>query len=139
MKKFIRSGFIKKLNKNFWLSVGLGVILAWFFFILISGIADLRSGEATLILVFGNQERMFQGEVVDNMTVLDVLRAATKAGQINLEFVVDADRTSITKLDGHLVGSEERFKFLLNGFLIEESDIHNKTVKAGDIVEIKLD
>ncbi|MDP2647890.1 MAG: hypothetical protein Q8P35_01450 [Candidatus Yanofskybacteria bacterium] len=46
-------------------------------------------GEATLVFDLGNQSRTFKGDVVQNMTVLDALNAASIAGNITFQFVVD--------------------------------------------------
>ncbi len=101
---------------------------------------DTGAGEASLLIDFGDKQRMFTGEVLDGMTILDALNASVVAGQIPMEFTVDTDgavriilldgRRDITD-DGHLV-------VLLNDQEIRPSGINSVRVQSGDKIEIKL-
>ena len=100
-----------------------------------------QAKEAVLILAFENEGRgrEFQGEVVDNMTILDALIASAQAGDIDLDYKFTADnQINILELDG-FNGEQKKLAFFVNGNQIDSAIIHKITLNPGDKVEVKLE
>ena len=116
-------------------------VFVWLAIRFFGGFSDLKTGEATLILALDDngQKRMFQGAVVDKMTILDVLKASSEAGQISLEFSIDSEQVKINKFNGYLPAEDKKLVFYLNGSKTEEEEIHNVMIEPGDMVEVKLE
>ncbi|OGM96896.1 MAG: hypothetical protein A3B86_00060 [Candidatus Yanofskybacteria bacterium RIFCSPHIGHO2_02_FULL_38_22b] len=137
-KKLTQLGSYKKYFRNVWSYILVAVVLVWLGLVFIKGIPGFKNGEATLIIALGSgEQRIFQGEVVDDMTILDALRASSQAGQIDLEFIIESDKTRIEELNGYLADQDAKLSFYLNGSKVEEADIHTTTIDGGDTVEIR--
>ncbi len=97
-----------------------------------------QSAEAQLIILSSDQERIFQGEVVEDMVVLDALNASARAGNIPLSFSIDEvrDATIITQLDGHDAG--DTIRFFINSNLIDGHKIHSIPLRSGDVITVKI-
>ncbi len=95
--------------------------------------------DARLTIDFGDHQRAFEGEVIQNMTVLDALRASVAAGRINLTFEVAHDQTIITAFDGHSnpLGPGQ-ISFTLNGQPINATEIHKIPVHPKDHIMVML-
>lgn len=102
-----------------------------------------ETNEATLVLSFenGGQGRMFTGEVVSGMTILEALFASSEAGNIKLEYETNKDnKITISRLDGYYSQKADQIlAFYLNGLKIDKEDIHFTAIKPGDRVEVKLE
>ena len=97
-------------------------------------------GNAQLIVDLGSQKRVFEGEVIRGMTVLDALNAAVVAGDIKLEFMVDEEgRTRILALDGHSADAVRRLAFWVNDNPIESARINSIEVKSRDRIIVKVE
>src|SRR3990167_5201316 len=79
------------------------VFLVWLAFRLV-GPLSFKTGEAMLIIsVEGHDKRMFQGTVVERMSLLDALITSSRAGQIKVEFDINPEnKTEIKVLNGYL-------------------------------------
>ena len=99
-------------------------------------------GEATLILSFenGGKGRMFQGEVIDGMTVLSALIASSEAGQIKLQYSFNSENKAVIEsLNGYSRDSKPKITFYLNNNHIDTGDINQIPINGGDIIEAKLE
>ena len=98
------------------------------------------SKEAALLVDFDNMRRMFAGEVVEGMTVLDALNASVAAGQIKLKYDVDdGNDTKISEIDDHTVNSDTQFTFRINSRELDSSELNKTQIQPGDKVTITLE
>ncbi|OGN00853.1 MAG: hypothetical protein A2651_03180 [Candidatus Yanofskybacteria bacterium RIFCSPHIGHO2_01_FULL_42_12] len=115
--------FFDKLSNGEWFSVD-----------------DGSKREATLIIDFDNMRRTFEGEVIEEMTILDALNASVTAGQIKLTYTVDDNNhTSVAEIDGHSAVFGKNFFFYLNEKKIHTKDLNRTFVDPGDKITIKLE
>lgn len=93
---------------------------------------------ATLVINFESEKRFFEGEVVDNMTMLDALNAAVSIGKIKFNYAIDeSSNVSVLEIDGHTNGfGNKYFIFYLNSQKVPVQDLNKKEVRGGDKVEI---
>ena len=124
--------------------------LVWFLLILILSISavfiiwsitaypDFKSANtATLMISIENEPRMFQGEVTENMTVLDALIASAAAGQIHIRYYIRPDNTTeIAEINGYGSALPKNLAFYLNRGRINSEDLNKIKVQVGDIIEI---
>jgi len=124
-----------------------GLLLVVIVFILLvvfssNGIFRSQAGEASLVLTFekNGEGRKFTGEVIPGMTILTALIASSQAGDIKLDYEGKDNKVTINGLDGFLADvSDKELAFYLNGLKIEEENIHLVAVRAGDIIEVRLE
>ena len=91
---------------------------------------------AYLVLDFGSSQRVFEGQVVSGMTVLDALNASVVAGGIPLQFTIQDGQARIVEIDGYQGG--QPITVFLNGQPIDPSGIHSLPISAQDEVVIRL-
>ncbi|KKR02624.1 MAG: hypothetical protein UT29_C0001G0104 [Candidatus Yanofskybacteria bacterium GW2011_GWA1_39_13] len=93
---------------------------------------------ATLFINFETEKRFFEGEVTDNMTVLDALNAAVSIGKIKFNYAInESSDVSVLEIDGHTNGAGNKyFVFYLNSRKIPVQDLNKKEVRGGDRIEI---
>lgn len=96
------------------------------------------NNKAKLVLQVGNQERVFEGEVVRGMTVLDAFNAAMLAGNINLQFAVQNDQTRILELDGIANLTPQNMVFYINSERIDSQRLNKVTVQPQDEIVVKV-
>lgn len=97
-------------------------------------------GKATLSIDFADMKKMFEGQVVADMTVLDALNAAMSAGKIHLVYTVDQNNdTDVREINGHSESNDVQFAFYINSNKINEADINRQIVKNGDEITIRLE
>ena len=100
-------------------------------------------GEATLLLAFENDGhgRMFVGEVVEDMSILDALAISADAGQIEFKYIINSDnKLRIMELDSYISTlGDKKISFYLNNHKIDEGSIHLIAIKASDIIEVDLE
>lgn len=95
--------------------------------------------EATLLIDFDNMKRMFKGEVVENMTLLDALNISAEAGKIKLRYVVDSgNHTAVAEINDHVAGNKN-FSFYINNKTVKTDDLNKTIVNPGDEITIKLE
>lgn len=94
---------------------------------------------ATLVLDLGSEKRIFEGEALENMTILDTLIVSSIAGNITFEYAYNENKgVQIIHLNGHstydpLVG----FLFYLNSRPVQVSEIDKISVKPGDSIKVE--
>lgn len=99
-----------------------------------------EGGSATLLVDFDNTKRMFEGEVIENMTILDVLNASVAAGKLKLIYVVDGrNNTTVTEINDHTVNEGQSFSFYRNDKKVSTGDINKTYVYPGDKITIKIE
>lgn len=121
--------------------VAMIVLFSYLFFLRTENRGSVKE-EATLILSFenGGKGRVFQGEVVDGMTVLEALRASSEAGQIDLKYSFDAEsKVAINALNGYFKDSDVKISFYLNNNHIDTGYINKIPISGGDIIEARLE
>jgi hypothetical protein len=120
-----------------------GIIVLIWSVVSFLNIPGVTSREATLILAFENEGkgRMFTGEVVDGMTILEALIASSEAGQIELKYSLDPNNgAKITGLNGYYSDSSGKNMVInLNENRISEREIYKVVIKPGDKIEIQLE
>ena len=95
-------------------------------------------GLATLFINFEAEKRLFEGEVVKDMTILDALSAAVSVGKIKLNYAIDnSGNVNIMEIDGHVNGiGNKYFVFYLNSQKVAIKDLNKEVVHGGDRIEI---
>jgi len=84
---------------------------------------------ASLLLVFPDKKRAFEGEVVDGTTVSDVLLASAQAGNFSFDY------KNGYVIDGLGGGGNKEWKCFLNNDLVEFSFADKKVVNKGDKIK----
>jgi len=93
---------------------------------------------ATLVISLKSGERMFQGEVVEGMTILDALIVSSSTGNIRLNYETDNNGAiDVTEINGHNKDSIN-FVYYLNDSMIGAEDINKINLKAGDYIKIEF-
>ena len=101
---------------------------------------NMSKSEAALFIDFDNMQKVFAGEVVDEMTILDALNAAVVAGQIKLTYHVDSDNnTKITEINSHIADGKIQFAFYINSRKLDQSELNKTHIKPGDKITIRLE
>lgn len=105
---------------------------------------DLFTGntaQASLLINFENKQRLFEGEVVSGMTILDALQAAAAAGQIKLKYSIGEDNSvEIAEINDHInYTADKAFNFYLNGVRINAKNINQISIQNGDKIEIRFE
>ena len=97
------------------------------------------SGLATLVINLETEKRVFEGEVVKAMTMLDALNAAVSVGNIKLNYAIDkSGDVNIMEIDGHTNGVDNKyFVFYLNSKKVAAKDLNKKPVYNRDRIEIR--
>lgn len=105
-----------------------------------SAFKNVSKNEAALFIDFDNMKKVFAGEVVEGMTVLDALNASVAAGQIKLTYHVDiSNNTKVTEINNHEANGNEQFTFYINSRKIDPSELNKTHIKPGDKITIKLE
>ncbi len=101
---------------------------------------NVPKNEAALFIDLGNVERVFTGEVVDGMTLLDALNTSVAAGQIKLTYYVDSsNNTKINEINDHTLSGNTQFTFYLNSRKLDPSNLNKTQIKPGDKIMVKLE
>lgn len=91
---------------------------------------------ASLVLTHEGETRKFEGEVVEGMTILDALNASTAAGNIELQYQLNADGSAkINQVNGYL-SEDKKAYFYLNKSEIKPEEVGRVAIKGGDTVEV---
>jgi hypothetical protein len=92
----------------------------------------LSDNEALLIIDYGQgRERWFKGEVIEGMTISDVLQTSSRAGSFNL-----SANGSLAALDGLTSNQEKQWKCYLNNREIQE-DLDKKIISPKDKISCR--
>ena len=139
-KKLLKPFF----KKRYWIefvSIVVLLVLASVFKITVDNLKDGESGLATLAVNFEDMKRSFEGEVVEDMTVLDALNMAMAAGKIKLNYALDdKNQVMIMEINDHLNKVENKnFAFFLNDKKIDSKNLNKVNLNAGDNIVIKYE
>ncbi len=95
---------------------------------------------ATLVIDFdGSLRRTFQGQVVDQMTVLEALHTSAEAGDIKFTYYIDNGDVVINSINGEINHMKNaQWFFYINGQPVKTGDINKIFVKVGDVIEVKF-
>ena len=121
---------------------GIGLALSMFLTVTKFTILNSQRQEATLSLIFedGELSRMFEGEVIEGMTILQALVASTGAGKVKLEYSIDPEnKVTIKALNGYAKMLDRKMVFYLNNLKINSEDINRVVIQGGDRIEIRPD
>ena len=110
--------------------IGIGLI---FYFFGPLGKPKIGPNEAALIINYGETKRAFIGEVIEGMTISDVLLVSAKAG--NFDF--DAEE-GVLKRIGQFEQNGKKWNTYLNGTKTEDS-LDKVFIKAKDKIELKFE
>lgn len=132
----------RKVRDSFF--IGLSLVGAIFLVSLVAVFFNsFKTKEATLLLAFENngQGRMFTGEVVSGMTILDALLVSSEAGQIKLGYHPEQDgKLVIEELDGYTAGtSGKELVFYLNKGKVSVQEINRVAIHPGDKIEVRIE
>ncbi len=116
-----------------------GVLGIAFIFSLLA-IDRYNQGEvASLTLYIGSQHRTFTGEVIEGMTVLDALNAASLAGNFKFHFAIEDNKTHILDLAGLSTATiADRYALFLNDQRLNPEEINSVPVKSHDSIVVKV-
>lgn len=92
-------------------------------------------GKAVLTIDFGNNKRAFEGDIIDNETLVIVLIQASKAG--NFSYKLDANN-NLTAIDSFSQKNGKLWQWYLNGKKIDKS-LNEIIAKDGDNILIKYE
>lgn len=103
-----------------------------------SGEFSAGNGEASLIVNFGNEKRMFVGEVIDGMTAMDALDASSR-GDIFSDFIytIDGKNKAIASIDG-FSNDGKNWTAYVNG-VREDGSLDEIILHDGDKIELKFE
>ena len=139
LKPFFKKSYLVELASSVVL-----LMLASVFKITVDNLKETESGGdglATLAVNFDDIKRTFEGEVTEDMTVLDALNMAMAAGKIELNYALDDEnQTWVLEINDHLnrVG-DKHFVFFINDKQINSKDLNKTELKPGDKVVIKYE
>ncbi len=91
-------------------------------------------GEASLTVDFGNGEkRAFEGSIIENETLVDVLNQAAKAG--NFSYKLD-EKNNLAAIDNFKSNKNKSWRWYLNDEQVNKP-INEINLKSGDKILIK--
>lgn len=101
---------------------------------------NVSENEAAVFVDFDNMKKIFTGEVVEKMTVLDALNASVAAGKIKLIYYVDENNnTQVLEINNHKADKKTRFNFYVNSQKLDQKEINKTYIQADDKIVIKLE
>lgn len=96
-------------------------------------------GVARLEIEGEGYKRAFEGEVVDNMTALEVIQASAAAGNISFKYDFQGDNLVVKSFNGFTLGNTSKsIIFYLNSSQVEAKKLHAISIKDGDVVFVKI-
>jgi hypothetical protein len=101
------------------------------------GLPPLAENDIRVLFYFDeNNMRVFDGPIVQGMSVFDALRQSAKAGSFDFNYKLDKGRIYVGAINGIRVEKNNTWHFYLNGQEILESLLETEKVKPGDIIEV---
>ena len=94
--------------------------------------AEVRVSDQT------GETRMFSGEVVENMTILDALLAAAQSVNFDVDYLIANGELEIRSINGLPESPVMFWNVFLNGALISVKNLSSLEIENGDLVEFKL-
>lgn len=99
-------------------------------------------GTASLTLDFGGaRKRIFQGPVIEDMTVLQALQSSQKGGKFEIRYSSNSDGTiDLATINGQTNGNgNKKWHFYLNGKALNGQDLNRTIIKESDLIEAKFE
>lgn len=96
-------------------------------------------GLAKVVLDESGRKRIFEGGVIDGMTVLEAIYTSSLAGKFDFYYSVNNNKIEVIKIGESIKESGSRITISLNGRNIDESKIDEIKINQGDVVEIKTE
>lgn len=125
--------------KNYLTTIAVLVGVALVLDLLIPGLSFFGSkighqSTASLVVDYGyGRIRQFSGEVIEQMTVLDALRASSQGG-LRVEYGKNRESVILFSVDGR----SGQLKVKLNGRLVSAEEMNQATISQGDLIKIEL-
>ena len=94
--------------------------------------AEVRVSDQT------GETRMFSGEVVEDMTILDALLAAAQSVNFDVDYLIANGELEIRSINGLPESPVMFWNVFLNGALISVKNLSSLEIENGDLVEFKL-
>jgi len=90
---------------------------------------DSNSIQASLLINFKDKQRLFEGEVTNDMTIIDALNASAAAGQINFRYGINQEgKVKIMRINSHANNIDGKsFVFYLNSQKINSENNRLRT------------
>ena len=94
---------------------------------------------ATLIINFETLKKSFEGEVIEDMTMLDALNAAVSVGKLKFTYAIDeSGNVSVMEIYGYINGVNNKYlAFYLNSQKVAAEDLNKEIIHGGDRIEIR--
>ena len=127
--------------KNYWFWVVLVLVVGISFFYVTFNLPTSSPGNsAKLTIKFdGNKARTFEGPVEKNMTVLQALLSASRAGSFDFRYFLDkSGSVNLASINGAVNGPKS-WHFYLNNELMDIRDISKIMIKSGDFIEARYE
>lgn len=129
-------------NRYFW-----GVVVAVLAVIILNyvrfntGSDQTGNGQASLIIFFDrDHQRMFEGDVKEGMSVLQVLEASSKAGNFALRYSIEnSGEVNLYSIDGKVNEIGGKWLFFLNGKRLDTESINHQSVGKNDKIEARYE
>ena len=138
----------KKKIKGYLILIGVcfGLLLFLDLFTLGSNIFNLKKSQTTefkrtaevRVSDQTGETRMFSGEVVENMTILDALLAAAQSVNFDVDYLIANGELEIRSINGLPESPVMFWNVFLNGALISVKNLSSLEIENGDLVEFKL-
>lgn len=121
-------------TRDFWLIV---IVLIYGFYSGLFGdwfnYGDNSLESARIEVDYGSKKRAFEGGVIPDMSILDALLAAGRAGDFEIRYALLNDRTDVMKIEDFTEdGLDGQWHFYLNKKEIPADQIHKIKIKSGD-------
>ena len=129
-----------KFLKKYGVFVGtIAILVVSLFYLKIN--LPVSGSQAQLTINFdGVKSRIFEGPVIDDMTVLQALYASSLDGKFDVRYALqDGGAVALARIDGMINVSNKSWHFYLNKKLINTADINKIKIKAGDFIEAKYE
>ena len=98
-----------------------------------------NNNKATLVLTLNNQNRVFEGETIEGLTILDVLNLTTATGNIIFKYAIEKDgKVKIMAINGHIIdGISDNLSVLVNSRVIDTTSLNKIAIGPGDKIEVR--
>ena len=140
MAKLLKNNSLLK-NKDFWiviLVVVIGLSTGFFRNLLIP---PATANTARVEIDIGDKKRAFEGEIIEDMFILDAILASSRVGKLEFKYAIINNQLDILKIDGQAEDglSGENWNFYLNDKKVRISEIHRIKIKSGDEILIRFE
>jgi len=142
LKKKNRSLIFK--SRDFWLVIAVliyGFYSGLFGDLLSYSINGRGSSNAARIEIdYETNRRVFEGDVLSDMSMLDALLAASRGGSFEVRYALLGDLIDIMEIDSMIEdGLDGNWHFYLNGKEIRSAEIHKIKIRSGDEIFAKFE